>query len=108
MLTAVPLVIILGVPLCTGGCATGLAVAVVAVAFMGGWFWNPPYGFSPGDNFAYRDYAILHQDGEHSWRPAIPWRTRSPLARFRRIDAALAGLCDASGAGSTNREFFAG
>lgn len=40
------------------------AVAVIAAAFIAGWFWNPPYGFSPEDNLAYRDYVALHQDAE--------------------------------------------
>jgi hypothetical protein len=28
------------------------------------WFRNPPYGFSPEDNLAYRDYVVLHEDAE--------------------------------------------
>lgn len=65
MLTAVPLVVILAVstiwrrmrqwPLIIGG---------IVAAFVLAWFWNPPYGFSPEDNLAYRDYVVLHQDGE--------------------------------------------
>ncbi len=39
------------------------AIACVALAFVAAWFWNPPYGFSPEDNLAYRDYIILHEDG---------------------------------------------
>jgi hypothetical protein len=37
------------------------AVALVAVLFVVGWFWNPPYGFAFEDNLAYRDYVELHQ-----------------------------------------------
>jgi len=52
-----------------GMCRWGLrmwpaAVAVVLLAFVAAWFWNPPYGFSPEDNLAYRDYIHLHEDGE--------------------------------------------
>ena len=49
------------------------AVACVALAFITAWFWNPPYGFSPEDNLAYRDFIVLHQDGERflEARPAL-------------------------------------
>ncbi len=40
------------------------AVAVVLLAFVIAWFWNPPYGFSLEDNQAYCDYIQLHEDGE--------------------------------------------
>jgi hypothetical protein len=40
------------------------AIGVVVLAFVVAWFWNPPYGFSPEDNLAYRDYILLHEDGE--------------------------------------------
>ena len=39
-------------------------VGIVAVAFVVGWFVNPPYGFSMEDNLAYRDYILLHQHAE--------------------------------------------
>ncbi len=73
MLPAVPLVIIL--------CVSTLwrrlsywpaAVAFVALAFVAGWFWNPHYGFSPEDNLAYRDYIVLHQDGERFLEARYP------------------------------------
>jgi hypothetical protein len=73
MLPAVPLVIIL--------CVSTLwrrvsfwpgAIACVALAFVAGWFWNPPYGFSPEDNLAYRDYVVLHQDGERFLEARYP------------------------------------
>ncbi len=73
MLTAVPLVIIL--------CVSTLwrrlsywraAVALVALAFVAGWFLNPHYGFSPEDNLAYRDYIVLHQDGERFLEARYP------------------------------------
>jgi hypothetical protein len=40
------------------------AIGVVVLALVVAWFWNPPYGFSPEDNLAYRDYILLHEDGE--------------------------------------------
>jgi Dolichyl-phosphate-mannose-protein mannosyltransferase len=40
------------------------AIAVVALAFVSSLFVNPPYGFSPEDNLAYRDYILLHQRAE--------------------------------------------
>jgi len=65
MLPVVPLVIIV--------CVSTLwrrvrlwrgVVAIVALAFVAGWFVNPPYGFSLEDNFAYRDYILLHERAE--------------------------------------------
>jgi hypothetical protein len=73
MLPAVPLVII--------PCVSTLwrrlsywrvAVAIVAVAFVAGWFWNPFYGFAPEDNLAYRDYVVLHEDGERFLEARYP------------------------------------
>jgi hypothetical protein len=65
MLTAVPLVIVLAistlrrrVPQFTA------ATALIAGIFVLAWIWNPPYGFSPEDNLAYRDYIVLHEHGE--------------------------------------------
>ena len=73
MLPAIPLVIILAVstlrrrvqhwPAC---------IAIVCVAFLGGLFWNPPYGFSPEDNLAYRDYVVMHQHAEHFLESRFP------------------------------------
>jgi hypothetical protein len=39
-----------------------LIVAAVAIAFVAGWFSNPPYGFSLEDNLAYRDYIVMHAE----------------------------------------------
>ena len=73
MLTTVPLVIILGAATLYRRLRHWkLAVAVVAGAFVVAWFWNPPYGFSPEDNLAYRDYVILHQDGERFLEARYP------------------------------------
>jgi hypothetical protein len=41
-----------------------LIIAIVALAFVAALFINPPYGFSPEDNLAYRDYIRLHQQAE--------------------------------------------
>ena len=73
MLPAVPLVIILGVSTLRRRLRHWMvAVALVAVAFVAAWFWNPPYGFSPEDNLAYRDYVVLHQDGERFLEARYP------------------------------------
>jgi hypothetical protein len=39
-------------------------IALVALAFVSALFVNPPYGFAPEDNLAYRDYIRLHQRAE--------------------------------------------
>ena len=73
MLPAVPLVIIVGVSTLRRRLRYWpAAVALVAIAFVGAWFWNPPYGFSPEDNLAYRDYIVLHQDGERFLEARYP------------------------------------
>jgi|CZKK01.1.fsa_nt_gi hypothetical protein len=73
MLPAVPLVIILSVSTLWRRVAFWpVAVACVALAFVAAWFWNPPYGFSPEDNLAYRDYIVLHEDGERFLEARYP------------------------------------
>jgi hypothetical protein len=37
-----------------------LIVVAVGVAFIAGWFTNPPYGFSLEDNLSYRDFVVMH------------------------------------------------
>jgi hypothetical protein len=65
MLTAVPLVVVVAVSTLRRRLRYWpAAVAVIGWAFILAWFWNPPYGFSPEDNLAYRDFVVLHQDGE--------------------------------------------
>ena len=89
MLPVVPLVIIVGVSTLHRRLrGWTLAVAVVAIAFVAAWFWNPPYGFSPEDNLAYRDYVALHQDGERFLEARYPmahvltaWPASDELAR---------------------------
>jgi hypothetical protein len=73
MLPAVPLVIILSISTLWRRLSYWrAAVAFVALAFVVGWFWNPHYGFSPEDNLAYRDYVVLHQDGERFLEARYP------------------------------------
>ena len=73
MLTAVPLVIIISVSTLWRRLSFWAAmVACVAMAFVAAWFWNPPYGFSPEDNLAYRDYIVLHQDAERFLEARYP------------------------------------
>jgi hypothetical protein len=38
-----------------------IVLALVALAFVFSLFVNPPYGFSPEDNLAYRDFILLHR-----------------------------------------------
>lgn len=73
MLPAVPLVIVVGVSTLRRRLRYWqAAIAVVVIAFVAAWFWNPPYGFSPEDNLAYRDYVVLHQDGERYLEARYP------------------------------------
>ncbi len=73
MLTAVPLVIILAVStLWRRLTLWPVAVMLVAASFVAGWFWNPSYGFAPEDNLAYRDYIVLHEDGERFLEARYP------------------------------------
>jgi hypothetical protein len=65
MLTAVPLIIILAVSTLRRRLRYWpVAIAVVGAAFILVWFWNPPYGFSPEDNLAYRDFIVLHENAD--------------------------------------------
>jgi hypothetical protein len=73
MLPAVPLVIIVAVSTLRRRLRYWRAVvAVIAVVFVAAWFWNPPYGFSPEDNLAYRDYIVLHQNAERFLEARYP------------------------------------
>ncbi len=73
MLPAIPLVIVLSVStLWRRVRSWRIVVGFVALVFVAGWFWNPPYGFSPEDNLAYRDYVILHEDAERFLEARYP------------------------------------
>ena len=73
MLPAVPLIIIVSVSTIWRRLPySSVAIACIAVAFVAAWFWNPPYGFSPEDNLAYRDYISLHEDGERFLEARYP------------------------------------
>ena len=50
-------------------------VAVIVCTFVVSLFVNPPYGFSLEDNFAYRDYILLHQDAAHFLESRYPHAT---------------------------------
>lgn len=76
MQPAVPLVIIVAVStLWRRVRYWPMAIAFVAAAFIAAWFWDPPYGFSPEDNLAYRDYIHLHENAERFLE------ARHPMAR---------------------------
>lgn len=47
-------------------------LAIVALALIASIFVNPPYGFSPEDNLAYRDYVRLHQQAEEFIQSKYP------------------------------------
>ncbi|HKT70215.1 MAG TPA: glycosyltransferase family 39 protein [Terriglobales bacterium] len=62
MLPVVPLVIIVCVSTVWRRIRSWKAViAIVCLGFALGLFVNPPWGFAPEDNLAYRDYVLLHQ-----------------------------------------------
>jgi hypothetical protein len=73
MLPAVPLVIVLALSTLWRRLRFWpAAVAFVGFAFVAACFFNPPYGFSPEDNLAYRDYVLLHEDGAHLLETRYP------------------------------------
>jgi hypothetical protein len=76
MLPVVPLVILICVSTLWRRVRMWRGVlAIVALMFVAGWFVNPPYGFAPEDNLAYRDFILLHQNAEKFLE------TRYPMAR---------------------------
>jgi Dolichyl-phosphate-mannose-protein mannosyltransferase len=89
MLPAVPLIIIVSVSTLWRRLSYWpAAVTFVALAFVAALFWNPHYGFSPEDNLAYRDYIVLHQDGERFLEARYPmarvltaWPASDEIAR---------------------------
>jgi hypothetical protein len=73
MLPAVPLVILICVSTVWRRVRWwGVVTAVIALAFVAGWYVNPPYGFAPEDNLAYRDYTQLHQHAEEFLEARYP------------------------------------
>jgi Dolichyl-phosphate-mannose-protein mannosyltransferase len=73
MLPAVPLIIIVSVSTLWRRVEWWpAAIAFVVLAFVAAWFWNPPYGFSPEDNLAYRDYIVLHENSEQFLEARYP------------------------------------
>jgi hypothetical protein len=73
MLPVVPLVVLVCVSTVWRRLRAWKAViVVVALAFISALFINPPYGFSPEDNLAYRDYIRLHQDAERFLQQRYP------------------------------------
>jgi hypothetical protein len=65
MLTIVALVILLAVSTLWRRIRHWLwLVGAVCFAFVMALFFNPPYGFSPEDNLAYRDYVLMHQEAD--------------------------------------------
>ncbi len=73
MLPAVPLIIIVSVSTLWRRVEWWpAAITFVALAFVSAWFWNPPYGFSPEDNLAYRDYIVLHENSEQFLEARYP------------------------------------
>ena len=65
MLTIVPLVVILAVSTLRRRIRHWPALSVlVCAAFTMALVRNPPYGFAPEDNLAYRDYVVMHQHAE--------------------------------------------
>ena len=73
MLPVVPLVILIGVStLWRRVRLWRWLLAMVGLLFIAGWFTNPPYGFAPEDNLAYRDYIRLHQRAEEFLEARYP------------------------------------
>jgi hypothetical protein len=65
MLTIVPLVVILAVSTLRRRIRRWpVLIVLVCAAFTMALIRNPPYGFAPEDNLAYRDYVVMHQHAE--------------------------------------------
>ena len=63
MLTVIPLVILIAVSTLWRRFRGWLwLVGLACLAFVLALFFNPPYGFSPEDNLAYRDFVLMHED----------------------------------------------
>jgi hypothetical protein len=89
MLPAIPLVIIASISTLWRRLPYWQAfAALIAATFVLAWFMDPPYGFSPEDNWAYCDYVTLHQDAETFLEARYPmaktltaWPASDELAR---------------------------
>jgi hypothetical protein len=65
LLTIVPLVVILAVSTLRRRIRRWpVLILLVCAAFTMALIRNPPYGFAPEDNLAYRDYVVMHQHAE--------------------------------------------
>jgi len=65
MLTIVPLVVILAVSTLRRRIRRWpVLIVLVCAAFTMALVRNPPYGFAPEDNLAYRDYVVMHHHAE--------------------------------------------
>jgi hypothetical protein len=72
-LPVVPLVILIGVSTLWRRVRWWRGVvAIIALMFVASWFVNPPYGFAPEDNLAYRDFIRLHQHAENFLEARYP------------------------------------
>lgn len=73
LLPAVPLVILVCVSTLWRRVRLWRGVAaIIGLMFVAAWFINPPYGFAPEDNLAYRDYIRLHQHAEEFLEARYP------------------------------------
>jgi hypothetical protein len=73
MLTVVPLLVIVAISTLRRRVrAWRWLVLLVCLSFIAALFLNPPYGFSPEDNLAYRDYIHIHQDAERFLQARYP------------------------------------
>jgi hypothetical protein len=65
LLTIIPLVILVAVSTLWRRIRWWwVMVGIVCAAFVLALFTNPPYGFAPEDNLAYRDYIVMHRKAE--------------------------------------------
>ena len=72
MLTVVPLVILVAISTLWRRMQGWVwLTGLVCFAFVMALFFNPPYGFSPEDNLAYRDYVLMHEEAAELSRTEI-------------------------------------
>ena len=98
MLPVVPLVILVCVSTIWRRLPAWKAViAVITLAFVSALFINPPYGFSPEDNLAYRDYIRLHRSSTQHAGIIVCTHDADTDALAQRIHGAIAKLPDLRG-----------